>query len=169
MSKVLVVHGTKSGCTAEIAARIGERIAAAGLHVDVVAAHEAPGAGGYDAVVVGSGIRAGQWHEAARAWVATNAEPLSRMPVATFTCGLTITQGAEKAAEVANYARPVFVAAGIEPISTGLFAGAYEPKRFSLLERAIMKAMKTPVGDFRDWDAIDVWADGVAHMLGQAA
>ena len=29
----------------------------------------------------------------------------------------------------------------------------------------IVKAVKAPDGDFRDWDAIRAWADGIAAVL----
>jgi hypothetical protein len=32
----------------------------------------------------------------------------------------------------------------------------------SLVERLLMKAMKTPVGDYRNWDQINAWAQSVA-------
>jgi menaquinone-dependent protoporphyrinogen IX oxidase len=81
MSRVLIVYGTGTGCTAGVAQRIGETIASRGVGVDV-------------------------------------------------------------------------------------FAGWNEPKRFSLVERTIMKVMKAPEGDFRDWEAIDSWAEQVAPRLG---
>jgi menaquinone-dependent protoporphyrinogen oxidase len=30
----------------------------------------------------------------------------------------------------------------------------------------MVKAVKAPEGDFRDWDAIRDWADGIARELG---
>ena len=32
-------------------------------------------------------------------------------------------------------------------------------------ERMIAKAVKAPVGDFRDWDAINAWAEQVSEEL----
>ena len=62
MNKVLVVYATKSGCTTDIAKKIGDTLAENGASVDVVPAEKAGGVDGYDAVVVGSGVRVGQWH-----------------------------------------------------------------------------------------------------------
>ena len=166
MSKVLVVYSTKSGCTEGVAKRIGAALACKpDASVEVVPAEEAPAAEDYDAVVVGSGIRVGQWHETARTWVSDNAAALRQVPVAFYTVGLMITNGAEKLPEVAAYAAPVAEAAGITPIDTGLFAGWNQPGSFPLVERLVLKAMKAPVGDFRDWDAIDSWAEKVAPRL----
>ncbi len=162
--KTLVVYGTKSGCTEGIAQRIGERIAAGGSSVEVVAAETAPDAAAYDAVVVGSGVRAGSWHAPVKSWVEANMEALKSRPVAFYTCGLMITQEG-KAEEVRAYTGPIVAATGIVPVDVGLFAGSFKPKEFSFAERTILKLMKTPEGDFRDWDAIDAWADEIMPAL----
>lgn len=168
MSRVLVVYGTKSGCTEGVAERIAAGLAACGADVDVQPAAGAGTATGYDAVVVGSGVRAGSWHKAASAWVTANASALKATPVALFTVGLA-AQDAEKAEEVRGYSKPVEEAAGITPVDVGLFAGWFEPSKFGFLERSILGAMKAPKGDFRDWDAIDAWSKQVAPKLGVQA
>jgi len=162
--KTLVVYGTKSGCTTGIAKRLGETIARSGSQVDVRSAQEAADPSGYDAVVVGSGVRAGQWHQPVKSWVEANAASLKTMPVAFFTCGLMITEES-KAEEVSGYTDALLAATGIEPVDIALFAGWNEPKSFGFAERTIMKLMKAPQGDFRDWDAIDAWAEKVAPSL----
>lgn len=164
--RVLVVYGTKSGCTKGVAEKIGETLGARGADVTVVSAGEAPVPQGFDAVVVGSGVRAGAWHQAPRSWVTSQASALKQVPVAVFTCGMTLTQGAEKAPEMRAYTDTLLTETGVKPVDIGVFAVWYEPKSFSLPERAIMKLMKTPQGDFRDWDAIAGWAGDVAPKLG---
>ncbi len=168
MSKILVVYATKSGCTTGVAEKIAETLTAAGAQVDVAAAKEAGPAAGYDAVVVGSGVRAGQWHAAARTWVADNAEALKAVPVAFYTCGLAITDP-EKADEVYAYTKPLVEQTGVEPVAVGLFAGWNEPDAFPFAERLILKLMKAPQGDFRDLGAVAAWAQQVAPELGLSA
>ncbi|MBW6469377.1 MAG: hypothetical protein K0B85_09505, partial [Coriobacteriia bacterium] len=67
--------------------------------------------------------------------------------------------------EVRAYTDPVLAESGIEPVAIGLFGGWFEPKQFNLVERTVLKAMKAPQGDHRDWDAIDAWTAGVAPKL----
>jgi len=159
MSKVLIVYGTGTGCTAGIAERIGATLTAAGATVEVVAAKGAPSAVGYDAVLVGSGIRASNWHKPAKEWVAANADALKTVPVAFFTACLSMAD-AEKADEVRAYTDALIAETGVEPVEVGLFA------EFPFVERTILKLMKAPTGDFRDWDAIDAWTTEVAGKLG---
>ena len=45
-----------------------------------------------------------------------------------------------------------------EPAAEGFFGGRMDFGQLSFLEQAILRAKKTPEGDFRDWDAIRAWA-----------
>ena len=130
-------------------------------------AADKPDASSYDAVVVGSGVRAGTWHAPVREWVKANAATLKTKPLAMFTVGLMITDEAKRD-EVAAYNKAVIEENSLTPIDTGLFAGWNEPKAFSFPERMIMKVMKAPQGDFRDMAAISAWTESVAPQLGVA-
>ncbi|HET6498681.1 MAG TPA: flavodoxin domain-containing protein [Coriobacteriia bacterium] len=164
-TKVLVVYGTKSGCTAGVAERIGVALERAGMAADVLPAHDGPDPRDYDGVVAGSGVRAGRWHRAVTEWVAENAAALRAMPTALYTVCLTLVTDPGKADEVRAYTDALLAESGIEPIDIGLFGGWFEPQRFGLVERTVLKAMKAPRGDHRDWDAIDRWVAGVAPGL----
>lgn len=164
MSRILVTYATKSGSVEGIADKIAETLRAGGDTVDVARADENPDPSGYDAVVVGSGVRVGSWHDAAKKWVAANAEKLKAMPVAFFTVGLTITDPG-KAEEVAAYTDALKAETGVQPVDTALLAGWFVPERFGFVERSIMKAMKAPAGDHRDMDAVSEWTKGVEPKL----
>lgn len=168
MSRVLVVYGTKTGCTEGIAEHIGATLAERGVTVDIRPAGDKPDPVGYDAVIVGSGVRVGNWHTAASSWVTDHAEELKQVPVALFTACLTMATGAEKSDEVRAYTDGMIANSGIRPVDIGLFAGMNDLKRFSLPERLVMKAMKAPQGDFRDFDAIAAWTRATADKLGVA-
>lgn len=168
MSKVLVVYGTKTGCTSGIAERIAETLSAKGATVNVKPAADKPDPSAYDAVVVGSGIRASNWHGPVKEWVAANADALKARPTAFFTACLTMATNPEKADEVRAYTDPLISETGVTPVDLGLFAGMNVPKKFSLPERLIMKMMKAPEGDFRDYAAVAAWAENAAPKLGLA-
>ncbi|TDB37932.1 MAG: flavodoxin [Actinobacteria bacterium] len=166
MSKVLVVYGTKTGCTSGIAEKIGETLAAGGVTVDVKPAEDKPSPAGYDAIVVGSGIRASSWHGAVKEWVSVNADALKSTPTAFYTACLTMGTNPEKVDEVRAYTDPLIAETGVTPVALGLFAGMNDPKKFSLPERLIMKMMKAPEGDFRDFEAVAAWTTETAPLLG---
>jgi len=46
-----------------------------------------------------------------------------------------------------------------------IFAGRTDRSQLGFAERAIMLAVRAPEGDFRDWEAIERWADGIADAL----
>lgn len=165
--RILVVYATKSGCTSGVAERVAASMRADDASVDVLSAEKAGSPDGYDVVVVGSGVRAGAWHRAAKSWVARHAGALKAMPVAFFTCGLAMSEGESKRDEVRGYTDALIAETGIEPVDIGLFAGWFVPKEFSLPERTILKMMKSPEGDFRDWQSIDRWAADTMRVLAE--
>lgn len=166
MSKVLVVYGTKTGCTAGVAEHIAETLSAKGSTVDVKPAADKPDPSAYDAIVVGSGIRMSSWHAPVKKWVAANADALKARPTAFFTACLTMQTNPEKADEVRAYTDPLVAETGVTPVDLGLFAGMNVPKKFSLPERLVMKMMKAPEGDFRDYAAVAAWTEAAAPKLG---
>lgn len=164
---VLVVYATKSGSTADLADWIADGVRTTGHAVRVEAATDAPGPEGYDAVFVGSGIRAGNWHSAAVQWLTEHAEVLKRQPLVTFTGSLAAADPAEKTkAEVAGYTTKVVEPLGLSPVAHGSLVGAYEPKKMSFAERLIMRiARKHAAADDRDPAAVRTWAGDVMRSI----
>jgi menaquinone-dependent protoporphyrinogen oxidase len=167
-SRVLVCYASGTGCTQGVAERIGETLAGAGLGVDVRPIDSSPDPTGYDAIVAGSGTRAGGWMPVAKKWTTRNAAVLSAKPLAIFTVGIAMAHGADRTGETLGAADRLLEQAGLEPLDIGAFAGWYVPSKFTLIERKIMQIAKAPEGDFRDWTAIEEWAKSLAPKLGSA-
>jgi len=163
--KILVAYATKAGSTSEVAAEIGRVVESKGdCKVDVYPVGELKGVSGYDAVIIGSSIRAGKWLPQAIKFVAQHQEALSRVPVALFTVCLTLKEDTqENRRTVATYLDPVREV--VQPVDVGLFAGVMDYAKLPFVFRLMMKAMKSPEGDFRDWQAIRAWADQVRARL----
>ena len=89
MARVLVVYGSWAGSTAGVAHRVGKALSGQGATVIVVPAGSAPDPQAYDAVVVGTAIRAGQWHPSMKGWLSRHAPRLKNTPVAYFSVCLT--------------------------------------------------------------------------------
>jgi len=166
MSTALVVYGTTTGSTEGVAERIGKVLAARGVKADIVPAKDAPDPSPYDAVFVGSGVRLSNWHAPVKEWVTKYAPALKAKKVAFYTVGLTPATDPSKTDEVRAYTDPLIAETGVTPVDVGVFAGCNLPKKFSFVERTIMKMMKAPEGDFRDWGAIEAWAGSAADKLG---
>jgi menaquinone-dependent protoporphyrinogen oxidase len=165
MGRVLVVYGSWAGSTSGIALQIGKALTAQGATATVVPAGSAPDPSAYDAVVLGSAIRAGQCHPSAKDWLCKHASRLQNKPVAFFSVCLTPAVHPLRGAEALGYALRLTSETGVHPVSSRAFAGVYDPAKLSLGERAKAKMWGARPGDFRDLAAIESWALTLAPKL----
>jgi menaquinone-dependent protoporphyrinogen oxidase len=69
-------------------------------------------------------------------------------------------------AEANSYLKPLYQeAADVKPVSVGLFAGVYDPKKLSFIMNFIMSSALLPPGDFRDWNIIRQWAESLCPLF----
>jgi uncharacterized protein YjbI with pentapeptide repeats len=118
----------------------------------------------YDALVLGSSIRAGRWLPEAIRFLTTHQEQMSHIPVAYFTTCLTMVDDTEdNRRTVLAYMEPILqMAPHIEPVGLGLFAGSLDPNRQLL---PMLQPDLAPQGDYRDWEAIRSWAEEIRPAL----
>ena len=57
------------------------------------------------------------------------------------------------------------IADRIKPRDIAFFAGEIDTKKLNLAEKVLVKGIKAPVGDFRDWTAIEAWAATIAPTV----
>lgn len=169
-AQILVAHATKYGATAEIAERIGAVLRQAGLPTDVLPVGRVGDLSPYKAVVLGSAVYMGQWRKEAAAFLKANEQALSGRLVWLFSSGPT---GEGDPVALTNGWRfpqglqPI--ADRIRPRDIALFAGAMDMAKLNLIERLLIKGIKAPLGDFRDWDLITSWATAIADALKEEA
>jgi menaquinone-dependent protoporphyrinogen oxidase len=165
-NQILVAYATKYGATAEIAEKIGEVLNQAGLSAEVLPVDGASNPTPYRAVVLGSAVYIGQWRKEAAKFLEANEETLAGRPVWLFSSGPT---GEGDPVELMKGWRfpqaQQEVADRIQPRDIAIFHGAVDTKKLSLPERLILKGVKAPAGDFRDWEAITSWAAAIAEEL----
>lgn len=155
--RILVAYATRAGSTAEIAAAIGESLAARGYAVDVQPVKSQPDLAGYTAVVLGSAIRMGAWLPEAVNYVKANQATLSALPVALFTVHMLNT-GADEASQAARRAYLNAVRPLLPDAEEVYFEGKMDFSRLSFLDRTIAKMVKAVEADRRDWAKIRAWA-----------
>ena len=157
---ILVTYATRAGSTAKVAAAIGETIAARGFEVDVEPIKEKPSLDGYQAVLVGSAIRMGNWLPEAAEFVKDNQGALNQMPVALFTVHM-LNRGDDEESRANRLAYLKEIRPLLKPVGVVFFAGKFDMSRLSFLDRMISKAVKAVDEDCRDWDRIRGWAQTV--------
>ena len=164
--KVLIAYASKYGATGEIAERVGQVLTEAGFAVDVQPADKINDLTAYNAVVLGSAVYAGQWRKETADFLTANEQALSERPVWLFSSGPTGEGDPVEMMKGWRFPETLQPFADrIQPRDIAFFHGEIDTKKLNLGEKLIVKGIKAPTGDFRDWDTIDSWAKGIAGTL----
>ena len=165
-ARILVTYASKYGSTTEIANKIGEILNEAGLKVNVLPADEVDDLTPYDAVVLGSAVYAGSWRKEAVKFLEEYRSALSKVPVWLFSSG-PLGEG-DPVALMEGWRFPTAqqpIADRIHPRDIAFFHGQLDMEKLNFAEKLIIKGFKSPIGDFRDWDAITDWAASIVGAL----
>lgn len=167
--QVLVTYATKYGATAEIAAKIGQTLQQAGFQADVLPAGEVGDVAAYQAVIVGSAVYVGKWRKEAVEFLEDNEDALAQRLVWIFSSGPTGEGDAEELLKgwLLPEAQKALVER-IQPRGIVVFHGELDQQKLNLLEKWVIKNVKAPLGDFRNWDGITAWATEIAAALQEA-
>lgn len=167
MSKtVLIAYATKYGATAEIAEKIGEVLRKRSLPVEVLRADRVTDVTSYAAVVLGSAVYMGQWRSEAVTFLERNEQQLATLPVWLFSSGPT--GDGEPSALLQGWCFPQAqqaTADRIQPRDIALFHGKIDRQKLNIMEKFAIKTVRSPVGDFRDWQMIGDWAGKIATAI----
>ena len=164
MQRMLVTYASRLGSTQGVAEAIAEELRTAHYDVTLLAMDGVYAVDGYDAVVIGSAIRGGQWLPEAVSFVDKFKVDLAQTPVAYFTVCLTLNKDTPETRKVvADYLKPIREVLPAQ--AEGYFAGKAEPKELPFAMKWIMRLMNAPKGDFRKWDEIRAWAQGLPQAL----
>mgnify|MGYP005831488371 CR=1 FL=1 len=163
---VLVAFASKYGATKEIAERIGLVLRTAGLEDEVGAAGEVKDLSPCRAAVIGSVVCAGQWRKEAASLLRTHEEQLRALPVWLFSSG-PLGKG-DPETLLRGWRIPKGLVPLIErigPRDVAVFHGVLKVTKLAWWERALLRMMKVPSGDFRNWTEVKNWAKGIAIAL----
>ena len=158
---VLVAVASRHHSTLEIGQAIGRALATRGIATDVLPAEEVDDVLAYEAVVLGSGVYAGNWLSPARDLVARCTMQLRERPVWFFSSG-PMGDPPVPAGEPGGIAALKEL---IRPRGHRVFPGRLVGDELGIGEKLIIKAVRAPLGDFRDWPAVEAWAGEIAAEL----
>ena len=173
MAQVMIVVGSRHGATRGIGDRIAEVLRGEGHEVSVIDAREAPGPQWADAVVIGGAAYMGKWLDEVTDYISKHHVALSERPTWIFSSGPVGTERVDKKGHDL-LAPPEFLkSAAADVLAQGIrvFFGRWDPtdEPVTFAERLFRKLPVSssilPVGDFRDWAAIDAWARQIARDL----
>ncbi|MCE1255230.1 MAG: hypothetical protein LWX83_16985 [Anaerolineae bacterium] len=193
MKKVLVVYITKSGSTAEVAAFIGKELSRSGAAVDVKTAADVQSLSGYDAVILGAPMIMG-WHPQALEFLRRHQAALQGKQLSCFVTALSLTQdgapqpGAtlfydphlikepknpqklgfkENFTTVSHYLEPILAdGLAVKPSRIAFFGGSLDLSRLDIFSSFFVRfIVGAKAGDYRNWDAIQAWANQLLPVL----
>lgn len=160
--RVLITAASKHGSTTEIAWAIRGHLVEEGLQAVVVDPDEITELANYDAMVVGSGVYAAHWLKPAKQLIDRLRGQLGDVPVWLFSSGPVgdpPVPGEQDAVDVTD----IVAATGARDHK--LFTGRIDMDLLGFTERAMVRALRVPAGDFRDWPAIAAWSRQIAAEL----
>jgi menaquinone-dependent protoporphyrinogen oxidase len=162
--KVLVTAASRHGATEDVAASIARVLRLRGLKAEEVPPTEVHDLTPYDAVVVGSAVYEGQWLTPATEFVDRFGASLASRPVWLFSSGPV---GAPPTLVVNPNVATIMATTGAR--EHRVFAGRIDQQDLTTSERATVRAVHAPDGDYRDWAAITEWATEIADNLAAAS
>lgn len=160
--RVLVITASKHGSTEEIGQRIAHHLAEAGFDVHMRSILDAVTVSTYSATIIGSAVYAGNWLKEARSFLEKNGKELSKQPVWLFSSGPLGKPPHPSCEEIMHMDEYVTAIGAVEH---KLFAGSIDTRTLKVGERFMIKTLKVPDGDYRDWDNITAWATHIAQAL----
>jgi menaquinone-dependent protoporphyrinogen oxidase len=159
---VLMAYASRHGATEGIAQAIADRLVERGLEAAAGRVEEVKDLRGVDSVVLGSAVYAGSWLKEATAFVDRYEDALSALPIWLFSSG---PLGSEVQDHEEQPRQLSDLTDRLHPRGHRVFFGALDRDQLGFAERMMVKAVRAPEGDFRDWDAIRAWADEIAKAL----
>jgi menaquinone-dependent protoporphyrinogen oxidase len=168
----LITYATLRGSTAEIAERIATVLKSKGITVDTLPIDQVSKEklSKYTSVIVGSAVINFSWIASATSFLQKNTSTLSNLPVWAFSTGCPNT--VPKRFEEAWHAKeePELLEQDVRKEVKNLrdhvlFLGRSLKGHFGIPWRIFWGCFGGTYGDFRDWDAIERWADKVGDEI----
>lgn len=163
---VLVAYASRHGATRGVAERICVRLHDAGLEAELRGVEDPDPLPAGCAVVLGSPVYDQRWPEEAHAFVEHHARALAERELWLFSVG---TFGDDKRGIGRFMTREPHgideLREALRPRDYRVFAGVIRREQWPFASRLLYHAFGGRLGDNRDWDEIDAWADGIAGRL----
>lgn len=167
---ILITYATSRGSTREVAERIAVRLHAAGFGVDCRSVDHVYSVDNYSAVILGSAVHSHKWHVDGQKFLDVEAMGLQKQPVWTFSVSMAPARSPKwlrrRLVNKENRSIEKTIINKVPKVRDHrLFAGKQDPSSTSLPIRMLYSCIGGKLGDHRNWDEIDAWADTIAKQL----
>ncbi|MFD0274202.1 flavodoxin domain-containing protein [Kitasatospora sp. NPDC127111] len=164
---VLVGYASAYGSTREIAERIGARLTESGCAADVRLFDDTTTVDGYAAFVLGSAVHSRRWLPEAAAFLQHHRDTLAHGRVWLFSVGMPAALRGPWRRFADREEAIVLDALAPVPGLCGhrLFSGVVTREQIGRVGTLLLGLLGGHTGDYRDWDAVDAWAGGIARDL----
>jgi menaquinone-dependent protoporphyrinogen oxidase len=164
---VLVAYATTCGSTQEVAESIADTLKGKGLAVDTLPIKKIKSLEGYRLVVLGAPLYMFRWHADAHHFLKKFREVLNdRLPLAIFASGPTEKGDAEEYKVVREQLdKELAKYPWLKPFSIEIMGGRLDPALLKFPYNLIPALKQMPPRDFRDWKAINAWANGLRNQI----
>lgn len=164
MSKnVLVTYSTVAGSTTEIAQFIANTLSENGFNVECLHTGNVNSVKDYDLVIIGSPIYMGSWRKESKNFVTEFQNDLNETKTAFFLTCLALNKEKPDFSQIEKYLEKERNI--VNPISEGRFKGKMDYSKLSFMHKLVAKMVGAKEGDFREWDEIKSWTEGLVSLL----
>jgi len=160
--RILVAYASKHGSTREVAEAVARRLEEHDLDVELRAAATVDDLVAYDGVVLGAALYMGRMVGGAREFLRRHHAELAERPFGIYAMGPLTTSHDDVEGAMKQLEAGLAKAPDIHPITKAIFGGVVDPAQLRF------PFNRMHASDARDWNAIDVWADGVAAAVRSA-
>jgi menaquinone-dependent protoporphyrinogen oxidase len=164
--KVLVAYSSKYGATEEIAGKIGQVLVKSGLQVDLLPVKTVKDLNQYNAFVLGSSAYMFRWRADMVSFLKKRQPQLAEKPTWLFYSGPLGKGDALQLVKGQRYPKALQpIIDHIKPRDIAVFHGFINMNKLNFFEKFVFKKTPDMIGDFRDWNAIEAWANIIAAEL----
>ncbi|MDR2453092.1 MAG: flavodoxin domain-containing protein [Bifidobacteriaceae bacterium] len=161
--EALIAVASKHGSTMEMGRRIARNLRRRGIGAVVCPADRVTSLGGYEIVVLGTGVYANKMLPAMSALVYRWGDQLAGRATYLFCSGPLAVEDPSQVALPPD-ARTLVRVSGIA--GARMFGGCMAWESLRSTERATMRMWGAAAGDYRDWDDVDRWSNMIADQAG---
>ncbi len=175
MPGILIIYSTTDGHTRKICQRLCQVIEQLDHQVTLISIDDESNADleSFDKIVLGASIRYGKHHKKVYDFIKTNQQLLDSKPNAFFSVNVVARKPEKNRPETNPYLRKFLKQISWQPQELAVFAGKIDYKKYSFLDRHIIRLImwitKGPtdpeaVVEFTDWKQVEAFGLLVSNM-----